>query len=158
MHDYGTHYTSSVDAGGILAQVDHIHHSSNEDKNTFSSKITASASANFLSKFSFDSSFTLGTTQSDLTRFVSNRTYSQILTYGGPRFEPGFTVTDWNRELSVAIDRTGDPLHFVISPQTLPEIPEITVRQMSKAVHKAINRYYEINTRQGCTIPGSKNF
>ena len=32
------------------------------------------------------------------------------------------------------------------------------MRQMSKAVHKAINRYYEINTRQGCTIPGSKNF
>ena len=161
VRDYGTHYTSSVDAGGILAQVDHIHYSSNEDKSTFSSKITASASANFLSKFSFDSSFSVGTTQSDLTRFVSNRTYSQILTYGGPRFEPGFTVTDWNRELSnalVAIDRTGDPLHFVISPQTLPEIPEITVRQMSKAVHKAINRYYEINTRQGCTIPGSKNF
>ena len=152
MRDYGTHYQSSVDAGRIFAQVDHIHHSSNKGDNSFISKVTALASTDFFRMVSPKAGIKHKTTKKDGVSFRSNRTYSQIQTYGR------LTVADWSCELPNAIDRTGNPLHFVITLQTLPELPPLTVMGVTTTEHKAINCYYEINPRLGCTIPGSTNF
>ena len=160
VRDYGTHFLSSVDAGGILAQVDYIHYSSDDD-NSSPTTIKASAGISFFNKISLHANFSYEVGPSEEERFVSNRTYSQFLTYGGPRVKPPVSVDDWDSGLPnalVAIDRSGDPLHYAITPQTLPELSDITVMRVSNTVYKAIKRYYEINTRQGCTIPGSKNF
>ena len=122
---------------------------------------TASASANFFNEISFNSTFSYSTSQNDTKGFLSNRTYSEVYTWGGPPFRPGFTVTDWQNgvpDSMVAIDRSGDPLHYAITPAALPELPESTVYEVSDMVYKAISRYYKVNTRRGCTNVTSPNF
>ena len=78
-----------------------------------------------------------------------------------PTFIPGLTLSDWDKgvtEALVAIDRSGDPLHFAISSITLPTLPDTTVRSVANIVKSAINKYYKANTRQGCTDSNASNF
>ena len=161
IRDYGTHVVTSLDAGALLAQVDHISSSYSQAMQSSSTKIIASASANFFGKVDLGTTFSFQESESDISGFLSNRTYSEVFTIGGPPFQPNFTVSDWENGVPnalVAIDRSGDPLHFVINPNTLPELPEITVREVNKLVYKAINRYYKVNTRPGCMDMNAKNF
>ena len=58
----------------------------------------------------------------------------------------------------MATDRSGNPLHFCITTEALPDIPPMTVSEVAGTVSKAIDRYYKANTCYGCTDPGSKNF
>ena len=91
----------------------------------------------------------------------NNLTYSEIITAGGPPFSPGMTLAEWEHGVPhalVAIDRSGDPLHFVINPTTLPTLPDSMVQSVSDYIYKAIERYYRVNTHHGCTDPSSKNF
>ena len=161
VRDYGTHYTSSMDAGAILSQVDFIKSTSGEDMSKYSSHITASASANFFGKVSLGTTFQHSSSQTSTTDFINNRTYSEVVTIGGPPFTPNMTLTEWEQGIAnalVAIDRSGDPLHYVINPTTLPTLPDTTVRSVANFIHKAINRYYKVNTRHGCTNPEAENF
>ena len=76
--------------------------------------------------------------------------YSEVVTVGGPPLKPNLSLTDWEQgvpDALVAIDRSGDPLHYVVNPTTLAELPEPTVRQLAHLVEKVINKYYRINTR-----------
>ncbi len=71
------------------------------------------------------------------------------------------TLAEWEKGVVnalVAIDRSGNPLHFAITPTTLSALPEHTVRQVANIVQSAINRYYKVNTRRGCTNPDAANF
>ena len=166
VRDYGTHYVSSVDAGAALAQIDQgtWDYGSTEDTKTINRKIAASASASFfnasfLAKFS--TTFTDSTTTDDIHVFINSRTNSKIVTLGGPPFTPDFTYDDWKNHIAdalVAIDRSGDPLHFAITPATISDLPEVSVRRVADTVYRAIKRYYEVNTRRGCTDPNSPNF
>lgn len=161
VRDYGTHVVTSMDAGAILAQVDHGQWAIGEDESSSITKISASAGANFFGKVSLESSFSYSTSEEDKSGFVSSRTYSEVVTAGGPPFRPNFTIADWENGVAdalVATDRSGDPLHFIINPVTLPELPETTTRRVAMTVYKAINRYYKVNTRSGCTNPNSPNF
>ena len=161
VRDYGTHYVSSMDAGAILAQTDFVRSTATTDMSKHSSTITASASANFFSKISLGASFKHSTSTISTTEFINNRTYSQVITVGGPPFLPNMTLDEWEKGVPnalVAIDRSGDPLHFAINPTALPKLPETTVRAVANCVQKAINRYYKINTRHGCTNPAAENF
>ena len=161
VRDYGTHYITTIDAGALLSQVDHISSTYALDQYATSTKITASASANFFGKVSFGASFSYSTSEQDTDAFISNRTHSEVFTIGGPPFRPNFTINEWEDGVPnalVAIDRAGDPLHFVINPTTIAELPEVTVRQVAQIVYRAINRYYKVNTRHGCTDMESPNF
>ena len=161
VRDYGTHYVSSIDAGAILSQMDFIKSISTDDMTKYTSQVTASASANFFGKVSLGATFKHSTSQTSDTEFINNRTYSQVSTVGGPPFTPNLTLSEWEKGVAnalVAIDRSGDPLHFVINPTTLPRLPETTVRSMADLLEKSINRYYKVNTRHGCTNPASENF
>ena len=161
VRDYGTHYLTSMDAGALLSQTDFVKSSyvSNQLKDT--TKITASASANFFGKVSLSSSFSHQTSQEDISNFLTNRTHSEVVTIGGPPFTPNLTLSVWEAGVPdslVAIDRSGDPLHYVINVNTLPDLPELTVQHLSDVVRNAINRYYRVNTRHGCTSLGAENF
>lgn len=94
VRDYGTHYVTTMEAGAVLSQVDHIKSSyfssSEETKHT----VTASASANFFGKISFSSSFTDSTTTTDKQGFVDNQMSSEVFSWGGPPFQPNFTFSD----------------------------------------------------------------
>ena len=161
VRDYGTHYLTSLEAGAILAQTDFISNSYINSLNGDSSSISASASADFFGKVSIGGGFGHSTSEQEQTTFISNRKYSEVVTIGGPPFKPNMTLTDWELGVPnalVAIDRSGDPLHFVINPTTLAELPEPTVRQLADLIQKTINKYYRINTRKGCTNPGAENF
>ena len=161
VRDYGTHYLTSLDAGAILSQTDFISNSYVANLNGDSTKISASASADFFGKVSIGGGFSHSTSTQDQTDFITNRKYSEVVTIGGPPFKPNLTLTDWEQgvpDALVAIDRSGDPLHYVINPTTLAELPEPTVRQLAHLVEKIINKYYRINTRRGCTNPGAENF
>ena len=161
VRDYGTHYIRSMDAGAVLSQVDHISSDYVQNHQFDSTNITASASATFFSAVNVKSSFSYVHSNSDLNGYTSNRSHSQIHTYGGPPFRPGFSLDDWEagvRDALVPTDRTGDPLYYIINPTTLPEIVETDVFQLQNVVYNAIKRYYMANTVRGCTNPTSKNF
>ena len=161
VRDYGTHYISSMEAGAILSQMDFIRATDTGDTSKYTTHITASASANFFGKVSLGTTFQHSTTQTTASEFINNRTYSEVITVGGPPFTPNMTLAEWESGVDntlVAIDRSGDPLHFAINPTSLPRLPEITVRSVAKILQKAINRYYKVNTRHGCTNPAAVNF
>ena len=165
VRDYGTHYISSADAGGIVYQLDYISSDYLNDVNVDSRSVTASASFTFLNSLLGDASASFGyrnfVNSSETEKFYRHRRYSEIHTVGGPPIRPGFTIDEWEkglREKLVAIDRCGDPLHFAITPDSVPELPLPTVRHVATTVYNAINRYYKLNTHYGCTQQGSPNY
>lgn len=160
IRDYGTHYITSIDAGAVLVQTDHINSSyigiNSENKHS----VTASATASFFAKLSINYEQTSSNEHQSV--YTSHVTHSKINAFGGPFFQPvNFTLNDWVRGVPdnlAAIDRYGEPLHFAINTNTLPHLPEITVYNVAKFVENAIRCYYETNTRFGCTNLNSNNF
>ena len=161
VRDYGTHYVSSMDAGAIISKVDFIRSSQSDEMSSYSSVITASASASFFGLLSVGTNFQHISSHADTKGFANNLTYSEIITAGGPPFSLNMTLAEWESGIPnalVAIDRSGNPLHFVINPTTLPTLPERMVRSVSEYIHEAIDTYYKVNIRPGCTDPSAKNF
>ena len=161
VREYGTHFITSMDAGAVLSQVDFVTSTAMEENEFTKKAVTASASANFLGKFSFGASFKHSDEQNHTQRFIDNRTYSEVFSWGGPPFGPNMTINDWESGVPnamVAIDRSGDPLHYAITPTTLPDLPESTVYEVAHFIFQAITRYYKVNTRHGCTDVESPNF
>ena len=153
VRDYGTHYVTSMDAGAVMSQTDHIQ--SNYSSN---SSITSLVSANFYRKFFSGHIYANMSVDINTDDYESELKYSTFCTHGGPPFE---TYSDWQQGIAdalVAIDRSGEPLHFAITPSSLPEIPETTVQELSEILFSAIHRYYKVNTREGCTDRSSENF
>ena len=75
-----------------------------------------------------------------------------MYTYGGPPIRDNFTISYWEENLPnnlVAIDREGDPLHYLITTEALPELPEEVVFEMSAMVLKSLQRYYKNNAITG---------
>lgn len=162
VRDFGTHVVTSVDAGAALVQVDEIKSTFSRDYSFSKSKITASASASFFSVFKIGASYEHETTKEMINQYLGNRSHSRVETYGGPVFKPiNFSLNDWGAEIGddlVALDRSGDPLYFLITPYSLPELPTSAVYKLIKSVKTAIEIYYKFNIYRGCTNPDSPNF
>ena len=161
VRDYGTHVVRSVQAGAIAAQIDAISSGYVNNYDFDKTSITASASANFFGKFSIGVSTHFSNSFSDDNIYVKNRNYSRVMTIGGPPFRPNMTLEEWEENILdnlVAIDRDGDPLHYIITPTSLPELPSPTYREVVDYIYSSIQRYYRINTHYGCTDPSSSNF
>ena len=80
---------------------------------------------------------------------------------GGAPYRANFTTDQWEDSLAdnlIAIDRAGDPLHFAITSEALPELPDILTIQLSSFVEESIKAYYKHNIVKGCTNPESPNF
>ncbi|TNM89711.1 hypothetical protein fugu_003945 [Takifugu bimaculatus] len=160
--EFGTHVITSVDAGATLVEEDYLTAKYVSDATSKSSSITAQAGLNFFDKLKFDISSQTSTQSSILQGYQSNITYSIIQSHGGGiPFYPGMTLQKWQestRNNLVAIDRSGMPLQYFINPNTFPDLPQPTVRKVSRSVRQAIDRYYKVNTRPGCVDINSKNF
>jgi len=159
VRDYGTHVITSVDAGAILSQIDFIKKYSASSSIQNSATIKASSSANFFGRLSVGLSFQYD--QNNTQAYRKNRTHSIATNVGGPPLTPNTTLSEWEKgvpDALAAIDRSGDPLHFVINSNTLPELPLITVVELQRYVEKSVTRYYRANTHIGCTDPTAKNF
>ena len=160
VRDYGTHYITSVDAGGVAYQLDYISSDYLQQVGLDISSVTASAGASFAN---FGAN--IGSKQSSFLnvseQFYTHRRHSEQHIIGGPQLKPGLTLQEWASGVVdnlAVVDRSGNPLHFAITPNTVPELPPVTVRRVAATVYNAINRYYMVNTRYGCTVRGSPNF
>ncbi|XP_032631727.1 macrophage-expressed gene 1 protein [Chelonoidis abingdonii] len=159
--NYGTHVITSVDAGASLVQEDQIKSTFVQDNMSTRSAITAAAGASFHSIINFSVSESLSMENSFTKQYLSNRTNSRVESIGGVPFYPGITLKAWQVGTTnqlVAIDRSGLPLHFFITPRSLPELPSPTVKKLSRRVELAARRYYTFNTYPGCTDTTSPNF
>lgn len=157
--NYGTHITTSVDAGAALIQEDHIRSSFLQDSQ--SSVVTASAGTAFLNIVNFKFEDTYVSQNIFVKNYLSNRTNSRVQSIGGVPFYPGITLQTWQQGITnhlVAIDRAGLPLYFFINPDMLPDLPGPLVKKLSKTVEAAVRRYYSFNTYPGCTDASSPNF
>ena len=161
VRDYGTHYLSSVEAGAIIVQTDFIKNQFTEDKSSDRTKIKASASATFFAKFSVGTGYSSTSDHTHDESYRSNQTFSKVDTYGGPPFRTNYTIDQWEDGIAGAlapIDRSGDPLHFAINLDTVPELPDLTRVAIKNIVYEATKRYFKVNTHAGCTDPQSKQF
>ena len=161
VRDFGTHYITSVNAGAILAKVDHLTRKFVADFTEDKSKITAAASASFFRAFEAKASYSQSSDKQDVDQYTKNTVYSILYTFGGPPFRVNFTINQWEDQLLdelVAVDRSGDPLHYAITPGSLPEMAEELTFQLANVVENATKQYYEHNTIKGCTKMDSPNF
>ncbi len=161
VRDYGTHILRSVEAGALISQIDSISSQYVADMESDRSSISASASANFLGKFSFGISSGYSNSNSDQSKYIQSRYHSQILSIGGPSVAENMTLKEWQAGVLnslVAIDRAGDPLFYAITSTSLPELPSPTLRELVEYVYTGVKMYYSINTHHGCTDPSSSNF
>ena len=114
--------------------------------------LTASASASFFGTFGASGSVSHLNTHTVSDTYTKNVMDSKVYTYGGPPIRDNFTIAYWEENLGnnvVAIDREGDPLHYVITTEALPELPEEITFKMSALVLKSLQRYYKNNAITG---------
>lgn len=158
---YGTHVLTSVEAGASLIQEDQVKKKFLLDNEAMKASITASASVTFFHKVNVG----IGTSVEGLSNmtkdYLVNTVNSKLESWGSVPFYPGITLQKWQEGIPnslVAIDKSGLPLPFFITPDALPELPEPTVYRVATTVENAIRLYYAINTHPGCVEPSSKNF
>lgn len=58
----------------------------------------------------------------------------------------------------VAMDKSGDPIYYLITETNLPGVPGPTVYDVYDHVKHAVETYYEHNTYRGCTLEDAPNF
>ena len=161
VRDFGTHIITSVKAGAVLAKVDHLSKKFVADFSGGKSEITAAARASFFGRFGAKLSNSRKTEENTLNEYSQNTVHSTVLTFGGPPFRINSTINQWEDQLLdelVAVDRSGDPLHYAITPGSLPEVSGELTFQLSNVVEQAIKQYYKHNTIKGCTKMDSPNF
>ena len=165
VRDFGTHFISSINAGAVLAKMDHLKKKYLADYEGEKSEITAAASLSFFKLFGGNFSAKLGyshlTGKQNLDTYTKNVAYSFVYTFGGPPFRVDFVTSQWEDQILdelVAVDRSGDPLHYAVTPGSLPEISEPLVFKVADVVKEAIKEYYKTNTIAGCTKMDSPNF
>ncbi|XP_060084847.1 macrophage-expressed gene 1 protein-like [Ylistrum balloti] len=162
VRDFGTHVITSADAGAVIAQQDQIKSTYARSYSMDKSKVLASASASFDSVFSIKGDYKHSTSKEMTDQYLRNRTNSETFAIGGHVFQlQNFSLNDWANSIAdnlVAVDRAGDPLHFIITPVALPELPPSIIYDLIQHVKKAIDLYYKHNVYRGCTNPDSPNF
>ena len=163
VRDYGTHYITSVETGAVFAKLDYISESYASHEEASNVAYAAAFSLPILQLFngSFDLGYSHSYSENKVNAFFSNRKRSEIFTIGGAPFTPDLNLTRWLLEVPdkmAIIDRTADPLHFVLTPSRFPELLPTTIREVSDYVLTAIGWYYQYNTRPGCMNPKAKNF
>uniref|UniRef100_A0A2C9LVF4 MACPF domain-containing protein n=1 Tax=Biomphalaria glabrata TaxID=6526 RepID=A0A2C9LVF4_BIOGL len=161
VREYGTHVLTSLTAGAALVKDDYLDRSFFQLTSDEKSSILAAASASFYGVFHVDASYSHNSESSNSSGYDKSVRQSYIYTFGGPKFKTNMSVDQWADGVDsnlVAMDRAGDPLHFFITPQTLPELSDYVIEGVAKMVQEAIETYYEMNTVRGCTQLGEPNF
>ena len=158
--EYGTDYTTSVEAGALLIQEDYLDELYMKESSAIENQITASAAVSLFG-VEVGGSYSDAYGTAAMNAYVKNRRYSKRETFGGMPYQVGTTLGEWEKSLAnsmVAIDRNGFPLDYLITVVNLPELPSSTRRRLRREVRSAIARYYYVNTYKGCLDPSSPNF
>ncbi|KAH9492035.1 Macrophage-expressed protein 1 protein, partial [Bulinus truncatus] len=162
VRDFGTHVVTSVTAGAGLVKDDYLKSQFIQENSESKTAILASASASFLNIFHMSASYGQTTDNKVSDSYNKSLTHSLVKTLGGPIYQPeNMTIDDWAKGVDknlIPLDRTGDPLYFLVTTQTLPELPTTTVSELEQIVRHSIELYYEMNTIRGCTQLGSPSF
>ncbi|KAH9492031.1 Macrophage-expressed protein 1 protein [Bulinus truncatus] len=162
VRDFGTHVLTSVTAGAALVKDDYLKSDFIQHSSESKTSILVTASASFLNIFHFSASYGHSTDNKMSDSYNKSLTHSLVKTLGGPIYQPEImTIDSWAKGIDqnlVPMDRTGDPLYFLVTPQTLPELPTTTVSELEQIVRHSIELYYEMNTIRGCTQLGSPSF
>ncbi|KAK7468045.1 hypothetical protein BaRGS_00036696, partial [Batillaria attramentaria] len=166
IRDFGTHVITKADAGAALVKVDQLREdwiSENEEK---TNDIRFQASVSLLEIFNRSGQLSFSTeekhTRVSSEDYRTNRTSSYVETMGGPIFKvAGSAGNKWVDDVEsdlVALDRSGDPLYFVVTAKALPELPVSTLNKVAESVRTAAEIYYDFNAIYGCTDRHSPNF
>lgn len=162
VRDFGTHVLTGVTAGAALVKDDYLSRDYVASQSNSVTAILASASASYLSIFKADSSLKQKTDSSVDDSYKSSLSYSAITALGGPIIAAeNLRIDQWTQQVAtnlVAMDRIGDPLYFLITPERFPEITPYLVNEVATHVREAIKVYYEMNLIPGCTRQGSPEF
>lgn len=157
VRDFGTHVITSIDSGASIVKVDHVKRELLQDDTIDKFQISAAAGAEL---FGVQVGITIPAEV--MTKYLASKTHSSILTHGGPLYLPvNFTINDWVNQIDknlVSVDRSGDPLHFIINEYVFPELSISIVTDTAAAVESAIKTYYKLNTHRGCTDRDSPNY
>ncbi|KAK3758574.1 hypothetical protein RRG08_064264, partial [Elysia crispata] len=159
VRDFGTHVLKSVTAGAALIKDDLFQRALLDEGSYSRTQMLSYARSSFYSWCGLRSSY--GSVSSGHRRIEAEAsTYSGLVTessiraMGGPLMDPkAISVSDWTSMVDtnlVPMDRSGDPLYYLINPHTLPELPEATAVEAAEYVRKAIQAYYEMNVIPGC--------
>lgn len=120
--DYGTHYVTSVDAGGIYASLDFVRSDENSLSESQMNSMKRAAAANFENVAGFNQSVGVTRNVNNTKAYSHNLTDSTFITEGGPALGPKGTVDEWVEGISknlVGIDRVGSPLFYAVTRDTL---------------------------------------
>ena len=162
VRDYGTHVVTSIDAGATLSQTTHLNSTESKGSSLTDLDISSSAGVSFRGIVNINVNFGSKIDNGKQEQFESQTTSSYTITHGGPPFKlDNFSLSDWENGILdnlVAIDRKGQPLYFALTSTNLPELPAVTLAEVTEYIYKAIARYYKINTHKGCTEVGVPNF
>ena len=130
VRDYGTHYVTSVDAGGILAKTDYINSTNMQFDDASITTATKSAGISFVITFSLDIEEKSSTTS--ISKYNESITHTEMTVIGGRSFAfANFSVSEWENSIPdypAIINRAGKPLHYAINKATLPDLPPGTGR------------------------------
>ncbi|XP_061197783.1 macrophage-expressed gene 1 protein-like [Saccostrea echinata] len=161
VRDFGTHIITSIDAGASIFKVDQLNNSMSTNAELTKSEISAAAGVYFFGRGAgFDHASSV--TDQMIQTYASGQTHSTVYTYGGQPYKPlNFSINDWVDGIGndlVAVDKSGDPLHFLITKEQFPELPASIRAKTYDSVKAAISAYYKFNTYKGCTDINSPNF
>lgn len=161
VRDFGTHVVTGLTAGAGLVKTDFI---SKESVTAIGDKhsVVTAAAADFSLFFGIKGMIQRESDSKTVDSYTKAIAYSDVMSHGGPVMKAfNMSSNDWANNLDfelVSMDKMGDPLSFMVTDQTLPELPSFLVDQTEYAVRKAIELYYEMNTIRGCTKWDSPNF
>lgn len=163
VRDYGTHYQKRVDTGAMLLKEDFVRSSFVLKHLSERNQIVAAAGASFLDRISFGLTYrqTVGGDDEKAEGYNQSVIFTMLRTIGGPAMQPNMTESDWLSQIPqnmAVVDRSGDPLYFVINNRTLPNIAEETLTKLSAIMKNVIATYYYYNTHIGCMSMDSPNF
>ncbi|KAJ6649736.1 Macrophage-expressed gene 1 protein, partial [Pseudolycoriella hygida] len=161
VRDYGTHSLSRIDLGAVIYKEDYIDRSFDMSTLSTRQKIQVSASASFASVFNLGASYSTITSTDDRQSYENVVRASYVQSIGGGQIRTNMSVDSWIETVPynlVPVDRSGDPLHFLITSQKLPELKLPALRRLQNRLSAAIDRYYAMNTRYGCIQMDSPKF
>lgn len=159
--DYGTHYVTKIDAGGVYASIDFIRNDNSVLSEAMTNQLKMSAAVNFGKLAGFNASQGLVYNTNDTKGYSRNLTDSMFITAGGPSLGPGASANEWVAGLMrnlVPVDRTGAPLFYAVNTATLSSLAPAMVSEIRSFLQSAIERYYKANTIVGCMERDSENF
>lgn len=165
VRDFGTHYLTSIDVGGVFAKNDYVSKAYSGLSEVTEKHLTLAAAFNFPGFGLFNGTFSPSSTGQDIEEgwelYRQNLIASDLMTIGGPPLTEDITINDWQNGIQdnlAIIDRSGDPVSFTITPANFPEMEGAVLRNVTKIIQDTTERYFKDNNIPGCVDATNANF